>query len=49
MSKRRESILVDAMQGKRTRPIVITDSDQAILPAVQVETLKQRVRGGDEA
>jgi regulator of extracellular matrix RemA (YlzA/DUF370 family) len=42
-------MLADATQGERTRPIIITDSDQVIFPAVQVETLKQRVRGGDEA
>jgi hypothetical protein len=39
------NMLVDATQG----PIVITDSDHVILSAVQVETLAQRLFGGDAA
>jgi len=31
--------LLDATQGRKTRSIIITDSDHVILSAVQVETL----------
>jgi hypothetical protein len=34
--------LLDATQGRKTRAIIITDSDHVILSAVQVETLLQR-------
>jgi hypothetical protein len=41
--------LIDATQGRKTRAIIITDSDHVILSAVQVETLTQRFGGrGDE-
>jgi regulator of extracellular matrix RemA (YlzA/DUF370 family) len=35
-------MLIDATQGRKTRAIIITDSDHIILSAVQVETLMQR-------
>ena len=38
--------LLDATQGRKTRAIIITDSDHVILSAVQVETLMQRFSGG---
>lgn len=41
-------MLLDATQGRKTRSIIITDSDHVILSAVQVETLTQRFTGGDE-
>ena len=34
--------LIDATQGRRTRAIIITDSDHVILSAVQSETITQR-------
>jgi extracellular matrix regulatory protein A len=34
--------LVDATQGRKTRAIIVTDSDHVILSALQVETLTQR-------
>jgi regulator of extracellular matrix RemA (YlzA/DUF370 family) len=37
--------LVDATQGRRTRAIIITDSDHVILSAVQAETITQRFAG----
>ena len=40
-------MLIDATQGRKTRAIIITDSDHVILSAVQVETLMQRFAGGD--
>ncbi len=42
-------MLLDATQGRKTRAIIITDSDHIILSAVQVETLTQRFVGGEEA
>ncbi len=38
-------MLVDATQGRKTRAIIITDSDHVILSAVQAETLTQRFNG----
>ena len=35
-------MLIDATQGRKTRSIIITDSDHVILSAVQVETMMQR-------
>lgn len=40
--------LIDATQGRRTRAIVITDSDHVILSAVQAETLTQRFLTGED-
>lgn len=34
--------LVDATEGRRTRSIIVTDSDHIILSALQVETITQR-------
>ena len=41
--------LLDATQGRKTRAIIITDSDHVILSAVQVETLTQSFYGGEGA
>ncbi|MCC8194125.1 MAG: DUF370 domain-containing protein [Deltaproteobacteria bacterium] len=35
--------LIDATQGRKTRSIIITDSNHVILCAVQAETIGQRV------
>ena len=37
--------LVDATEGRRTRSILITDSDHVILSALQAETITQRFLG----
>jgi regulator of extracellular matrix RemA (YlzA/DUF370 family) len=34
--------LIDATQGRRTRSVIITDSNHVILSAVQSETIAQR-------
>jgi hypothetical protein len=39
--------LIDATQGRRTRSIVITDSDHVILCALQTETVAQRFLGSE--
>lgn len=41
-------MLIDATEGRKTRAVIITDSDHVILSAVQVETLMQRFSGGGE-
>jgi regulator of extracellular matrix RemA (YlzA/DUF370 family) len=39
---RQEGRLIDATQGRKTRSLVITDSNHVILSAVQAETMRQR-------
>lgn len=41
-------MLIDATEGRKTRALIITDSDHVILSAVQVETLMQRFAGRSE-
>lgn len=40
--------LIDATQGRKTRSLVITDSNHVILSAVQAETMRQRFQEEDE-
>ncbi len=40
---RQEGRLIDATQGRKTRSIIITDSNHCILSAVQPETVAQRL------
>ncbi|MFZ7103126.1 MAG: extracellular matrix/biofilm regulator RemA [Peptococcaceae bacterium] len=40
---RDKGMLVDATYGRRTRAVVITDSDHVILSAVQPETVAHRL------
>ncbi len=39
--------LVDATQGRKTRSVIITDSDHVILSAVQSETISLRLSAQD--
>lgn len=39
--------LIDATYGRRTRAVLITDSDHVILSALQPETVGSRVSGRD--
>lgn len=41
--------LVDATYGRRTRAVLITDSDHIILSALQPETVAGRFNGREEA
>jgi regulator of extracellular matrix RemA (YlzA/DUF370 family) len=41
---RKRGKLVDATQGRRTRSVIVTDSDHVILSAVQAETIAERLR-----
>lgn len=34
--------LIDATNGRRTRSIIVTDSDHIVLSAIQTETIAQR-------
>jgi len=43
-----EKRLIDATQGRRTRSIIITDSNHVILSAIQAETISQRFVTGFE-
>lgn len=40
---RNKGILIDATYGRRTRSVIVTDSDHIILSAVQPETVAQRL------
>ena len=41
--------LIDATCGRRTRAVVITDSDHIILSAIQPETVANRIDTRDES
>ncbi len=43
LEARERGMLVDATYGRRTRAVIITDSDHVILSAVQPETVANRV------
>lgn len=45
---RTKGCLIDATYGRRTRAVLITDSDQVILSAVQPETVAHRLLGKGE-
>ncbi len=45
-----EGRVIDASCGRRTRAVIITDSEHVILSAIQTETLTNRLTGdADEA
>ena len=39
---REEKRLIDATQGRKTRSVIITDSNHIVLSAIQSETIAQR-------
>ncbi len=45
---RDRATLIDATYGRRTRAVIIMDSEHVILSAVQPETVAQRLNGKDE-
>lgn len=47
---RERGMLIDATYGRRTRAVIVTDSDHIILSAVQPETVAHRLnnKGSDE-
>ncbi|MEN2994312.1 MAG: DUF370 domain-containing protein [Thermodesulfovibrio sp.] len=46
---RKRGKLIDATEGRKTRSIIITDSDHIILSALQVETILQRINEMNKA
>lgn len=44
-----KGMLIDATYGRRTRAVIITDSDHVILSAVQPETVANRLVDDDES
>ena len=40
--------LVDATQGRKTRSIIVTDSNHVVLSAIQAETISQRFSQDDD-
>lgn len=45
---RQEGRLLDATQGRKTRSIILVDSNHVILSAIQAETISQRFTQEDE-
>ncbi|RQD70331.1 MAG: DUF370 domain-containing protein [Tindallia sp. MSAO_Bac2] len=45
---RDQGSLIDATYGRRTRAVIVTDSDHVILSAVQPETVAHRLQDKDE-
>jgi extracellular matrix regulatory protein A len=45
---RESSLLIDATHGRKTRAIIIMDSNHIILSAMQPETISGRLSGGNE-
>lgn len=45
---RDRGMLIDATYGRRTRAVIIMDSDHVILSAVQPETVAQRLGNKDD-
>lgn len=41
--------LIDATYGRRTRAVIVTDSDHVILSAVQPETVANRLNDRDDS
>ncbi|MBS4025314.1 MAG: DUF370 domain-containing protein [Clostridia bacterium] len=46
---RDRGMLIDATYGRRTRAVIITDSDHVVLSAVQPETVANRLTGKDSS
>lgn len=44
---RERGMLIDATYGRRTRAVIITDSDHVILSAIQPETVSHRLTNED--
>ena len=46
---RDRDVLIDATYGRRTRAVLITDSDHIVLSALQPETVAARLNGREES
>ncbi|MTI61020.1 MAG: DUF370 domain-containing protein [Firmicutes bacterium] len=45
---RERGMLIDATYGRRTRAVIITDSDHVVLSAIQPETVSHRLSDNDQ-
>ncbi len=45
---RDKGTLIDATYGRRTRAVIVTDSDHVVLSALQPETVANRLDGAEE-
>ena len=45
---KKEGRIIDATQGRKTRSLIITDSNHVILSSVQAETMRQRFQEDEE-
>ena len=45
---RERGMLIDATYGRRTRAVIITDSDHVVLSAIQPETVSHRLDNSEE-
>ena len=45
---RKNAKLIDASQGRKTRAVLVMDSDHVVLSATTMETILQRLRGEPE-
>lgn len=45
---REKSLLIDATYGRKTRAVIITDSNHIILAAIQPETIANRLNTNDD-
>ncbi len=45
---REKGVLIDATYGRRTRAVIMMDSDHVILSAIQPETVANRLGGRDD-
>lgn len=48
MDAKKEGRVIDVTCGRRTRAVIITDSDHVILSAIQAETISNRLNGHNE-
>ena len=46
---RDRATLIDATYGRRTRAVIITDSEHVILSAIQTETIANRLDSSDDS
>ncbi len=46
---REKGMLIDATYGRRTRAVIVMDSDHVVLSAIQPETVANRLDESDEA
>lgn len=45
---RERGMLIDATYGRRTRAVIITDSDHVVLSAIQPETVSHRLNDNEQ-